>query len=507
MVHLSFVSLLTPLLSAVQFAEAGPSVSTVQACKDIDGALPRRLSWPIDLDYITETQEYWSTALRDLKPACVVHPADVSEVSTVVQVLNKYPDVDFSAKSGGHDPNPGHGSVQDGVLVAMRDMSGATYDAETGLATIKPGGTWNDVIGDLEPYGVTVVGGRLGIVGVGGYLLQGGISFLSAQYGLAADSVVGWETVMPNGSVVNIDAGTQPDLSKAMRGSGSQFGIVTQFVIEAHPIQKVWGGLRIYTNASRDALTTALHNFVPSAEQDPKAAVIFTDILAVGSTPIIIVYYFYDGSTPPTDGILAEFLAVPALADQTSTRTYSDLLQSNGAEAALLMSRVSFRTFTLPYIPDYPGLYSEIHSYWASIVDSYLDNPVHLTAQCSIDFQPLPSLIGQHSQERGGNAMGLSGSDPNRLILELQCSWASAVDDEIVYDLTREVTEWLEMRIPEWNTQAELGGDAYMPYFMNDAMGDQNVTGSYRSYEKLKALQREIDAQGLFRTRSGGFKY
>lgn len=103
--------------------------------------------------------------------------------------------------------------------------------------------------------------------------------------------------------------------------------------------------------------------------------------------------------------------------------------------------------------------------------------------------------------------MGLSASDPNRLILELQCSWASAIDDDLVYDLTREVTDWLETKIPEWNARAGISGDAYMPYFMNDAMGDQNVTGSYRAYESLKALQRDIDPQGLFSSRAGGFKY
>lgn len=334
---------LTLLFLSSQSVYAQPSASTTQACKDIDDALPGCLSWPLGLRYTTETQEYWSTALRDLKPACVVHPSNTSEVATIIQILNKYPDVDFSAKSGGHDPNPGHGSVQDGVLIALRDISGATYNNQTGLAYVKPGGTWNDVIGDLEPSGVTVVGGRLGIVGVGGYLLQGGISFLSAQYGLAADSIVGWETVMPNGSIVNIDASTRPDLAVAMRGSGSQFGIVTQFTVEAHPIQQVWGGSRIYTNASRAALTSALHNFVANNQEDTKAAVIFSDVLAVGSIPVIIVFYFYDGATPPDSGPLAEFLEIPALLDQTSTRSYSDLLQSNGASASLLMSRVSFR--------------------------------------------------------------------------------------------------------------------------------------------------------------------
>lgn len=501
---LSVASLLAPVLLVAQYVVAAPSASTTQACTDIDAILPDRLSWPLELDYITETQEYWSTALRDIQPACVVHPQSTDEVASVVQILNKYPDVDFAAKSGGHDPNPGHGSIQDGVLIAMRYITGVTYDASTNLASVKPGGTWNDVIGDLAPYNVTVVGGRLGIVGVGGYLLQGGISFLSAQYGLAADSIVGWEIVLPNGTVTNINATTRPDLAVALRGSGSQFGIVTQFTVEAHPIQQVWGGLRVYADAHRDDLYAALHNFVPTNADDPKAAVIFTDVLAIDAVPVIIVYYFYDGATPPTDdGPLAPFLAIPALVDATETRTYTDLLKSNGDPAALFLARFSFRTFTIPHIPDYPGIYQEIHDYWSSIVSG----SGTVTEQCSIDFQPVPSVIGQRSEARGGNAIGISGSDPNRLFLELECAWGSGLDDAAVYDITRQVTAWLQTKIPQWNALAGLDADAYLPLFMNDAMGDQNVTESYRAYDGLKALQREVDVDGLFNARAGGFKY
>lgn len=154
--------LLASLSLLNQLASATPSHSTTQACQAIDAALPGQLSYPLELKYVAETQKYWSTALRDLVPACVVLPTSTANVATIVQILNTYPDVDFAVKSGGHDVNPGHGSIQDGILIALRQISGATYDGNTGLAYVKPGGEWNDVIGDLAPYDVTVVGGRLG---------------------------------------------------------------------------------------------------------------------------------------------------------------------------------------------------------------------------------------------------------------------------------------------------------------------------------------------------------
>lgn len=83
-------------------------------------------------------------------------------MSATVKTLNRYPDVNFAVKSGGHDPNPGHGSVHEGILIAMRKISGTTYDKETNLVHLRPGGEWNDAIGALDPQGVTVLGGRLG---------------------------------------------------------------------------------------------------------------------------------------------------------------------------------------------------------------------------------------------------------------------------------------------------------------------------------------------------------
>lgn len=152
-----------PYLLAVSSVVAGaPSSSTLKACQAISAVVPSHVSYPLSVSYYAESQEYWSVLLRDIKPACVVFPQSAEDVSKAVVILNKYPDVKFTAKSGGHDPNPGHSTVKDGVLIALRDIAGATYDAANGVAYVKPGGEWNDVISSLAKQNVTVVGGRLG---------------------------------------------------------------------------------------------------------------------------------------------------------------------------------------------------------------------------------------------------------------------------------------------------------------------------------------------------------
>lgn len=150
-------------------------------------------------------------------------------------------------------------------------------------------------------------------------------------------------------------------------------------------------------------------------------------------------------------------------------------------------------------------MYQEIRDKLAEITTPFL-NILRATSQFSVDFQPLPSVIGKISQSKGGNAMGLSASDPDRLILEIQGSWASAADDAQAYSLSKQLTDWLNVQVPTWLAEAGMD-DQYLPLFMNDAAGDQDVTGSYKNVAKFRALQKSVDPDGLFSTRGGGFKY
>ncbi|KAK8042528.1 hypothetical protein PG994_013011 [Apiospora phragmitis] len=526
--------LLLPLLGSRHVPRPSYSPEAVEACRDIHTALlpSQRTYFPGDAAYWAELNHYWSKSLADLRPACVVHPVTAAQVAAVVRVLNgngnkNHTSVRFAVKSGGHDPNPGHASVDGGVLVALRHLEGVRYDAEKGVAYVKPGGEWNDVIGALEPHGVTVVGGRLGIVGVGGYLLQGGLSFLSAQHGLAADSIVAWETVMANGTIVNITQETHPDLAVAMRGGGNQFGIITQFTMKTRPMGRTWGGVRIYRRSRWDQLQTALHNFTIAGAEDPKAAIIFADFFMFKNLGVYTVFFFYDGEDPPSTGPFAEMLKIPATVDVTSTKKYSSILWANGFLAKWIRGRVLFRlTINNPHPdlhasrdPQPPPPLRRDRDAVAPHHAGRLPRPAVALPQPVLGRVPA-AAGGRGAAQRagGGNAMGLSAADPDRVVLNLQCMWHRARDDAAVRALAAEMTQWLEGRLPAWNALAGLGLEedqdqkaagtaAYMPLFMNDAMSDQDVLRSYCGYETFRALQRSVDPEGMFRSRVGGYRY
>jgi FAD/FMN-containing dehydrogenase len=166
---------------------AVPTPDTTKACQILATKLPGILNWPTDAAFIKEQKNYWSSACREATPACILLPTSAEDVSIAVKILRDAPAARWTIKSGGHDPNVGHSSLKDGIVIALGKMKGAEYVADKGVVQLKPGGPWVDAVKSLEPYNVTVASGRIGNVGIGGFLLGGGLSFLSAQYGMAGD--------------------------------------------------------------------------------------------------------------------------------------------------------------------------------------------------------------------------------------------------------------------------------------------------------------------------------
>ena len=86
----------------------------------------------------------------------------------------------------------------------------------------------------LEPYGLGTVGGRVPLIGVGGLITGGGLSFFSTAHGLACDNVAAFQVVLADSSIVTASATENKDLFWALKGGSSNFGIVTRFDLYTH---------------------------------------------------------------------------------------------------------------------------------------------------------------------------------------------------------------------------------------------------------------------------------
>lgn len=110
-------------------------------------------------------------------------------MSHAVRTLTAF-DVPFAIRGGGHMPIVGAANIgSSGVLLSSSKLSQLRLSEDKSTVTVGPGNRWGNVYEYLEPDGLTVVGGRLGVVGVPGFLLGGGISFFGNEHGWASANV------------------------------------------------------------------------------------------------------------------------------------------------------------------------------------------------------------------------------------------------------------------------------------------------------------------------------
>ena len=99
----------------------------------------------------------------------------------------------------------------------MTRFNNTIYDASSQTAIVGAGLVWDEVYASLQEHNVTVTGGRVSGIGVAGFTLGGGYSWLSNEYGLTVDNVVSMEVVLPSGDVTTASAETNPDLFFALK--------------------------------------------------------------------------------------------------------------------------------------------------------------------------------------------------------------------------------------------------------------------------------------------------
>ncbi|PVH82788.1 FAD-binding domain-containing protein [Cadophora sp. DSE1049] len=482
-------------------------------------------SWPISqfsADYANAKSHYWSNANADGMPACVVFPTSAQDVSSIIQVLLRYSDVGFATKSGGHNPNVGFASTDGGVLISMSQLSSTTLSPDRKEAYLSPGATWMDAVGALEPYNLTVVGGRVGDVGVGGLLVGCGLSFLSAQYGLPCDNINSYEIVLSNSVIVNADANENPDLFWAMKGGGNQFGIVTKFTVNTVPIGlvSVWGGVRTYTRDVAPQILAATQNFTENFP-DPRAAIIMTFQTLVNSLDqFFAIFFFYNGPILPP-GVFDAFNVIPSTGDSVKTQSYSSLLIANAKFGSIYGLRYVLRGATIPNLPAPKGTdlvianFNNFVSYATSRGLAGLLQPGFIF---NFIYQPVTVAIPAASARVNplGNILGLAPDNGDHMWMAVTVSWLTKLGDTDAYRIATEImdnvvkyTKQTYPGVKGSNFKTGLPDDGYQPpIFMNDAMADQKVLQGYgnETYARLKSIQKAYDPIGFFPSRTGGFK-
>jgi FAD/FMN-containing dehydrogenase len=190
-----------------------------------------------------EARVAWNLAV-DQQPAAVALPESAEDVVAVVRWARSR-GLRVAPQGTGHNA-AAMGSLAHTVLVKTERMRGIEIDPESRTARVDAGVLWAEVSQAAAEHGLAALAGSSPDVGVVGYSLGGGISWLARRYGLAANSVTAVELVNAEGEIVRADQENESELFWALRGGGGSFGVVTALEFELYPIAEVYAGVLFF---------------------------------------------------------------------------------------------------------------------------------------------------------------------------------------------------------------------------------------------------------------------
>ena len=376
----------------------------------------------------------------------------------------------------------------------MRDTS---FDADTKVAAIQPGQTWSEVYGALEPFGVTVGGGRTGTVGIGGFLTGGGNNFYAAHHGLGCDNVVNYEVVLGTGSIVNANAEQNPDLFRALKGGGSNFGIVTRFDMQAFDAGLLWGGLVTYPLSTTDRFVAAYTNWTDNIVNYPDGSVIvfWSYMPEMGGDVVLVAYEDITATERPA--AFDEFLSIPGNIS-TTMRVDSHKNLTDELEIAHGYRNVVF-TMTFKNVE---ATMHEILRQRAQFVADWTAQSPDGDFYVHGIFQAMPTLFAQHAVEKGGNMLGMDREEDNAMLFQIQMMVQGAEQEDEARRRMADLFDSLRAYTVEAGTDVDWQYYNYADYLQDPlaSYGEDNV-------EFMKKVACKYDPAGVFQKRMpGGFK-
>ena len=205
--------------------------------------------------------------LIDKHPALIARCANARDVQSALRHAREN-DLVVAVRGGGHS-SPGYSSCDDGVVVDVSPMKGASIDVEGRTGRFGAGLTWGELDAATTEHGLAVTGGRVTHTGVAGLALGSGSGWLERLLGPSAASLLSAEVVTADGRLLRASADENPDLLWGLKGGGGNFGVVTEFEFRLHPVGPiVFGGIILHPAAAAGDLLRFYRDFMDSAPDE-----------------------------------------------------------------------------------------------------------------------------------------------------------------------------------------------------------------------------------------------
>ena len=417
----------------------------------------------------------------DRHPGLIIRCSGEADVIDGVKLAREHGLV-LAIRGGGHHV-AGHGTVEGGLVLDMRDMNGVWVDPVNKRVRVQGGATWGQVDREAQVFGLAVPGGVVSTTGVGGLTLGGGIGWLHRKWGLACDNLISAQVVLASGELVTASADEHPDLFWAIRGGGGNFGVAVDLTFQAHAVgpdvalavvfheaaagaelMPRWRDLAL--RAGDEVTTRALYWSLPPSPDLPPP---------VQGKDVFIVAAMYAGDKQDGQAIIGEFrnLAEPLF-------DMSDHLPD-------------YRAFQAGFDP----LVVNLYSYWKSTyLDELTDEALAFIHERAM-ARPDPSVL-IHVPIMGGATAAVPAEDT--AFGDRSAPFMLSIDGG-TYDPDKfeEVRDWVRATI-EAAGRLDVAGGAYLGFSADEAGNEQVVRQQFGgNLERLRAVKTEYDPDNLFR--------
>lgn len=206
-------------------------------------------------------------AMIDRRPGAVIRAGAAEDVRRAVELAGRQRLL-LAVRGGGHHI-AGNAVCEGGLLLDLGPMKGVRVDAASRTARVEPGATLADFDREAQAFGLATPLGINSTTGVAGLTLGGGFGWLSRKHGLTIDNLLAAEVVLASGATVRASARENPDLFWALRGGGGNFGVVTAFEYQLHPVgPEVLAGLIVHPFARAGALLRGFRQVVKASPEE-----------------------------------------------------------------------------------------------------------------------------------------------------------------------------------------------------------------------------------------------
>ncbi|WP_241979134.1 FAD-binding oxidoreductase [Cryobacterium sinapicolor] len=433
-----------------------------------------RVITPEDREYQIARLVY--NGMVDKRPAVIVRVAGTDDVVAVVRIAQEF-GVDLAIRGGGHSA-AGFGTCDRGIVIDFADRDRVRVNPVTARARAEGGVHWAGFNQATHSFGLATTGGLVGTEGIAGLTLGGGVGYLARAYGLTCDNLLSAEVVIADGTVHTASATENEDLFWALRGGGGNFGVVTSFEYQLHPVDMVHAGVIFYSIADARTVAEFYREHLASAPEE------FSAFLGFHLCPTAS-YLPTDWHGKPVCVVAGVWLGDPA-EGEARWQPYLDVAPVVGA----MVQRMPYPEVNTIFGE---GLRSGLHAYWKAnflselsdgAITAYLDfGRMVPTLQTSVHIYPIDGAVQRVGAEETAFAYRHAKFSPG-----IACMWDDPADSPANIKWVRDF--WTALR-----PFSEPGG--YINFMDSD---DQvRIEDNFRSnYDRLATIKTKFDPENLF---------